>query len=70
LLDGLAQYLMLTLPDWIPNDDAADHWTRGHRGLIAERLIEQLTKTPNAYRAGGYSDQVSPWRRLRSWLRE
>ena len=69
LLDGLAQYLVLTLPDWIPADDAAPHWTRGHRGLIAERLIEQLTKTPNAYRAGGQTDQLSPWRRLRAWLR-
>jgi Ion channel len=70
LLDGLAQYLMLTLPDWIPNDDAADHWTRGHRGLIAERMIEQLTRAPAAYRMGERPGQLSPWRRLRAWLRE
>ena len=70
LLDGLAQYLMLTLPDWIPNDEAADHWTRGHRGLMAARVIEQLTKMPNAYLAGSASGQVRPWRRLRAWLRQ
>ena len=70
LLDGLAQYLMLTLPEWTPNDDAADHWTRGHRGLLAQRLVEQLTKSPNAFEAGAASERLSPWRRLRSWLQE
>jgi hypothetical protein len=69
LLDGLAQYLLLTLPDWIPSDEAAAHWTRGHRGLIAERLLDQLTKTPDAYQLGVASGQGSPWRRLRAWLR-
>jgi len=43
LLDGLARALLLPLPDWIATDDAADHWQRGHRGLIASRLIEQLS---------------------------
>ena len=43
LLDGLGSALLLTLPGWIPADDAADHWASGHRGLIASRLIEQLT---------------------------
>ncbi|TPG46053.1 two pore domain potassium channel family protein [Roseomonas nepalensis] len=43
LLDGLASTLLLTLPGWIATDDAADHWEGGHRGLIASRLIEQLT---------------------------
>ncbi len=69
LLDGLAQYLLLTLPDWIPNDDAADHWTRGHRGLMAERLIEQLTKTPKPFPGSGDAADVNSWRRLRAWLR-
>jgi hypothetical protein len=31
------------LPEWIATADAADHWQRGHRGLIATRLIEQLS---------------------------
>lgn len=43
LLDGLASALVLTLPGWLPADNAADHWKSGHRGLIASRLIEQLT---------------------------
>jgi ion channel len=44
LLDGLATALLLPLPGWIATADAADHWQRGHRGLIATRLIEQLSE--------------------------
>ena len=43
LLDGLRLALLLTLPTWIAAEDAADHWQRGHRGMIARRLIEQLS---------------------------
>ena len=43
MLDGLASSLLLSLPTWIAAEDAADHWQRGHRGLIASRLIEQLS---------------------------
>ena len=43
LLDGLASALLLPLPTWIAKEDAADHWRRGHRGLIASRLIEELS---------------------------
>ncbi len=43
LLDGLASALLLPLPGWIAAEDAADHWQGGHRGLIASRLIEQLS---------------------------
>ncbi len=43
LLDGLGSALVLSLPGWLPADDAADHWEGGHRGPIASRLIEQLT---------------------------
>ncbi len=43
LLDGLASALLLPLPTWIARQDAADHWRRGHRGLIASRLIEELS---------------------------
>jgi Ion channel len=43
LLDGLANALLLALPGWIAAADATDHWQRGHRGLIASRLIEQLS---------------------------
>lgn len=43
LLDGLASALLLTLPEWIAAENAADHWQRGPRGMIARRLIEQLS---------------------------
>ena len=43
LLDGLARALLLSLPNWIAAADATDHWQGGHRGLIASRLIEQLS---------------------------
>jgi voltage-gated potassium channel Kch len=43
LLDGLGLALLLPLPSWIGALGAADHWQRGHRGLIASRLIEQLS---------------------------
>ena len=42
LLDGLGKSLFLPLQGWLAADDAADHWQKGHRGLIATRLIEQL----------------------------
>ena len=42
LLDGLGSALLLPLPGWMAADDAADHWQKGHRGMIASRLIEQL----------------------------
>nr|WP_294546680.1 potassium channel family protein [uncultured Rhodopila sp.] len=44
LLDGLASSLLLPLPAWITRRDATDHWRRGHRGLIASRLIEELSR--------------------------
>ncbi|MGD0108597.1 MAG: potassium channel family protein [Rhodopila sp.] len=48
LLDGLASALLLPLPTWIARQDAADHWRRGHRGLIASRLIEELSSRVEA----------------------
>ncbi len=42
LLDGLASALLLSLPGWLPVE-GPDHWERGHRGLIASRLVEQLS---------------------------
>jgi hypothetical protein len=43
LLDGLGLRLMLPLTEWIAADDAADHWRRGHRGLIVSKIIEELS---------------------------
>jgi len=68
LLDGLASSLLLPLPDWIAQHDATDHWRRGHRGLIASRLIEELSSCGE----GDAARNVSGGRmaqRLRSRLR-
>jgi hypothetical protein len=43
LLDGLAVHLLLTLPGWVADEGATDHWEHGHRGMIARRLVEELT---------------------------
>ena len=42
LLLGLANYLLIPLPGWIPSNDGADHWERGPRGIIARRLVGGL----------------------------
>ena len=43
LLDGLASYLMLNLPGWLPSDGGGDNWQQGPRGLLAGRLIDELS---------------------------
>lgn len=67
LLDGLCRYLSLPLPGWTAEDDAADHWERGPRGLIARHLIEQLSSRGSPARAEGTTQ--APWRRLLRRLR-
>lgn len=70
LLDGLARHLLLRLPGWVPDDDAADHWERGHRGLLARRLVDQLSDRATATAASGASEKARTWRKLRDRLRE
>ena len=64
LLDGLARHLLLPLPGWVAEDDAIDHWSRGHRGTLARRLVEELSDrskaAPPAAKPG--------WRGLRARL--
>ena len=67
LLDGLASYLLLSLPGWSIPDDARDHWMRGPRGTLAGRLVDELM-LPRAPLASSAS--TSHWRRLRSRLRK
>lgn len=67
LLDGLSRYLLLPLPGWLPEAGAADHWERGHRGMLARRLVEQLADKSTGAPA---QDGASTWRRLRRRLRE
>ncbi len=67
LLDGLSRYLLLPLPGWTAGGDDADHWERGPRGLIASRLIEQLSIRGGASQAN--EDDPERWRRLLSRFR-
>ena len=67
LLDGLGLRLMLPLTGWIAADDAADHWQRGHRGLIASKLIEELSDRSSRTNTNSNGpDKLSG--RLRSFL--
>jgi hypothetical protein len=67
LLDGLASYLLLSLPGWSASDDARDHWVRGPRGTLARRLVDELMLTGGTAERGAKGG--SRWRRLRSRLR-
>ena len=67
LLDGLGRYLLLPLPGWTAEDDAADHWERGPRGLIASHLIEQLSSRTGTAPADEFG--AERWRRLLGRIR-
>jgi hypothetical protein len=70
LLDALASYLLLPLQGWSAGDTARDHWVRGPRGTLAQRLVDELSE-PMAI--GGSPDhpidEDTRWRRLRSRLK-
>lgn len=65
LLDGLARHLLMTLPGWMPSEGSEDHWVRGHRGLIARRLLDQLADRQQ----GSPPPDGTGWRALRRRLR-
>jgi hypothetical protein len=67
LLDGLAVYLSLPLPGWMPDERYPDHWERGPRGTLARRLIEELMVEGDGGGEGG-PPKGPRWRRLRSRL--
>jgi hypothetical protein len=70
LLDGLARYLMLSLPGWSTDRTARDHWTRGPRGTLARRLIDELSEgTIERPATTAMSARATRWRRLRTRLR-
>ena len=69
LVDGLSRVLLLAVPDWLPADDAADHWQRGHRGLIAARLVEQLSTGRAEAVTGVQAEHARLSARLRKRLR-
>ena len=64
LLDGLAKYLLLNVPTWMPVDGAMDHWEKGHRGLIAKRLLEDLGDRDS--RAAPPAAEAPAWQRFRA----
>ncbi len=68
LLDGLSQHLLLPLPGFLPDQESADQWARGHRGLIASRLIEELSSRAGSPVAEEESDPRL-WRRVRRRFR-
>lgn len=66
LLDGLRVALRLSLPTWIAADgESTDRWQAGHRGIMARRLIEQLSDRTGQDAAGPVRG-----RRLAQRLRE
>ncbi|GAC1345889.1 MAG: hypothetical protein NVSMB18_26590 [Acetobacteraceae bacterium] len=69
LLDGLSRHLLLPLPGWIPDEGAIDHSERGHRGLLARRMIEQLSDRGVMPSDSGPDHTASVWRKLRRRLR-
>ncbi len=68
LLDGLSRKLLLSLPGWMPEGEVVDHWARGHRGLIASRLMEGLSDR-SAPKLAPAAKGRPLWRRLRQRLR-
>ena len=70
LLDGLAVYLMLSLPEWSVSGGARDHWSRGPRGTLARRLVDELSERDGeGIRTSAALSNANLWRRLRGRLR-
>jgi hypothetical protein len=45
-LAGLAEYLLLTLPGWLPDGEPLDNWQNSPRGRSAKRLVEAIVSQP------------------------
>jgi hypothetical protein len=45
-LNGLAHYLVLSLPDWLPSKNQLDNWQSNPRGKSAKQLIETVSARP------------------------
>jgi Ion channel len=69
LLDALASHLLLPLPSWGIGDEARDHWARGPRGTLAQRLVDEVLMLANTT-VEHEADNQSRWGRLRSRLRK
>ncbi len=44
LLAGLASFLLVPLPGFLPHSDRDDYWSGGHRGTLTRALIEELSQ--------------------------
>ena len=44
LLAGLASFLLVPLPGFLPHTDEDDYWSGGHRGALTRELIEDLSR--------------------------
>jgi hypothetical protein len=75
LVHSLAAHLrLLPLPGWVPEKEGpADHWSQGPRGMIAQRLIEELSADRQPSSASREPEHKAlpgaRWRQLRSRLR-
>lgn len=45
-LSGLAYYLVLSLPSWLPTQDQLDNWQSNPRGKTAKKLVESIPTNP------------------------
>ena len=45
-LNGLAHYLVLALPDWLPAANGLDNWQNSPRGKSAKQLIDSVPAKP------------------------
>jgi hypothetical protein len=45
-LNGLAHYLVLSLPDWLPSGSLLDNWQNSPRGKSAKQLIDSVPAKP------------------------
>jgi len=69
-LTSLGDYLLIPVPGWVAEDQSADHWERGPRGIIARRLIVGLADGSISSAANrGKSAGRSVAHRLRDRLR-
>jgi len=45
-LIGLSEYLLLTLPNWLPSPQLLDNWQNSPRGRSAKRLVDAVPSKP------------------------
>ncbi len=68
-LENLSAALMLPLPGWVPEDDASDHWSRGHQGDLATMLIDELSSRRIVI-GDEDADREARWAHLRNRMNE